>query len=242
MSHKYVGRDKMKKITCSFLAIILGCGGALGATTPWWERETICRLNGTNCYGDETNGIATYVYDDSTIGCWGRKIICPGVLSDHAYFDNNEGVPLDIIINYTKPDFDTNIYVPSGQCWGARRSIQNGTMVLVDGSYVPVWCPGVLDSVHETLPNGEINLRTQPTCEELARNNYAKILNGLCYGKWYDPARFAVQCNGETSTLVILNGADYNRNSTRGLTPSSADSTFDNLRRSSETQRNKYFK
>ena len=143
-----------------------------------------------------------------------------------------------------KKDFDTNKL--NGDCFGARKSTSNGTMVSVDGEYVKVWCNGVLDNPDEFLENGEITYGTQPTCSDLAEYGYVAIENNGCYGKYYDQSEYFIECDGNNllpSRIILLNGADYNMPS--GNFPadeSAADKIFDQMETISETQRQKYFK
>lgn len=206
--------------------------------TDWWNQDTICTIDETRCYRTLSTGISDDW--DTTSGCRGMKYICPNALTSN--FDEPIAMERTTIARGTgiSPDFDTDVYVSGENCYGARKSKNSGTMVSVNGNYVRVWCNGVLSNPTETLQYGEITTGPQPNCATLANDNYAAILNGKCYGKYYDPASYAIECNGDTPALILLNGANYNP-SGRGLTTTDASSTFNAMVSTSATQRGIYF-
>jgi len=234
----------MKKLFIASLVSIMSCGAAICDATPWWEQPTVCRLSPSNCYAGQMGAGYDSTMWDATANCWGMKFICPAALT------TGETQPVAIGRNEIaggvniNRDFDTETL--NGDCFGARRTTANGTMASVNGNYVNVWCNGVLDNPDEQLPNGEITLSAQPTCAALAENGYAGVLNGKCYGKYYDMEKYLIECNGSSATpsrLIVLNGADYG--APRGDTPadkSAADAKFDQMERVSQAQHKQYFK
>ena len=146
-----------------------------------------------------------------------------------------------------KADFDTDEL--NGDCFGVRRTTSNGAMASVGDEYVPVWCntvPLYADEI-EQLPNGKIvTSGAQPTCAELALDGYVAIQVGKCYGKYYDPYKYYIQCGtGDLlpERIIVLNGADYTMPS--GDAPvdiDAANDIFDKMESVSQTQRSKYFK
>ncbi len=233
----------MKK-TLSFSVIsLLTIGTAFGAT-PWWQQPTVCRLDPTSCYSNMGIGYDRELWD-ATSECWGMKMICPEALKQ------SDGQPTPIgktdIAKGTSinQDFDTNVL--NGDCFGARKTTSNGTMASVNGEYVKVWCNGILDNADEFLPNGEITFGQQPTCSDLAEYGYVAVVNNRCYGKYYDPSEYYIECEGNSLTpsrIVLLNGAyDYNTGSDSSISDkNSANKLFDKMESTSETQREKYFK
>ena len=218
---------------------------AFGAT-PWWERGTICQISPTDCYSHMGTGYDTELWD-TTDKCWGMKLICPDALIATEYAP----VPVsrsDIRAgNKIKSDFDTDEL--NGDCFGVRRTTSNGAMASVGDEYVPVWCntvPLYADEI-EQLPNGMIvTSGAQPTCAELALDGYVAIQVGKCYGKYYDPYKYYIQCGtGDLlpERIIVLNGADYTMPS--GDAPvdiDAANDIFDKMESVSQTQRSKYFK
>ena len=139
-------------------------------------------------------------------------------------------------------DFDTNIL--NGDCFGVRKTIDNGAMASVNGEYVRVWCNGILDNPDEYLPNGEITYGAQPTCNELAEYGYVATIDNKCYGKYYDMSKYYIECNGNDilpSRIIITNNADYTMASNAPDDESAADKLFDKMQSVSESQREIYF-
>lgn len=229
----------MKKIfILSFLSAI--CTDAFAAT-QWWLQPTVCRLDPTKCYTSMGAGYDTE-YWDATSGCWGMKLIC----GDALISPRDEPTPVgraDISGGtMVKSDFDPNVL--NGDCFGVRKTTSGGTMVLVNGKYVNVWCNGILDHVDENLPNGEITYGTQPTCDTLARDGYVAVVNNRCFGKYFDTEKYFIECGADItpSRLIILNGADANGTSTAPVDQAAADRIFDTMYQRSQEQHKKYFK
>ena len=232
----------MKK---QFAILFIGCtayGAAFGATTDfWWMHDTICTINDALCYTRNTPGIDTDSDTswDTTGNCRGRKIICAAALSSGG--TDAIAMSRDDIArgNGISSDFDTNVYVAAEDCYGARKTSQNGAMVLINGEYVRVWCNGILSNPTETVANGEIG--PAPTCRELAEMNYVATLNGNCYGKRYDPSKYSIDCDGENPVIIVLNGAQYNPDINNFITPFVLNARFGAMQTSAATQRSIHF-
>lgn len=234
-----------------FAILFFGCTAcetAFGAIPDfWWLKPTICAVNDTYCYGTTTAGIDDEW--DETGNCRGHKLICGNALIDAV----NEPTPMGRVAishrNGISPDFDTDIYVASDGCYGARKTSQNGAMVMVDGEYVRVWCDGVpIDSasIDENLTNEIANgtiitTGAEPLCSDLAPDNYVATLNGNCYGKLYDPAKYSIDCDGNTPVIIVLNGAEYNPNTNNFITNFMANQRFSAMQTSAATQRSIHF-
>ena len=228
----------MKK---QFAILFIGCtayGTAFGAATDfWWMQDTICAVNDARCYGATTAGLDDEW--DTSGNCRGRKFICVAALIGNA----NEPVAMDRTDiargNGISSDFDTNVYVAAEDCYGARKTSQNGAMVLINGEYVRVWCNGILSNPTETVASGEIG--PAPTCRELAEMNYVATLNGNCYGKMYDPSKYSIDCDGENPVIIVLNGAQYNPDVNNFITPFVMNARFSAMQASAATQRSIHF-
>ena len=213
------------------------------ATTPWWMQPTVCRLDPTDCYPAMGAGFESEMWD-STSNCWGLKLICPDALT------NGKSTPvamgradIDRGININ-PDFNTDLLSTEGECFGRRKTATGGTTASVNGKYVNVWCPGILNNADEILENGEITYGTQPTCSSLAEYGYVGIENGRCYGKYYDTNNYYIECGTAPlpTRLIVLNGADY----TAPMNGAPVDDTdakrkFDTMYSTSQKQKAKYF-
>ncbi len=232
----------MNKLFFASLISIISVGATNAATIPWWEQPTICRLSPANCYTGMGAGFDSGMWDAGA-NCWGLKFICP-----EATTDTTDRQPILMGRNEIaagkgiSPDFDTSIL--NDDCFGVRKTIDNGTRASVGGKYVNVWCNGVLDNADENLPNGEISLTSQPTCNQLAQNEYVATLNGKCYGKRYNSNDYVIECGANLlpTRLIVLNGADYSTSATN--TPKSesdANAIFDKMESVSKTQRAKYY-
>ncbi len=233
--------SEMKLKIFSILTLCMLSNGAFAAV-DWWNHDTICTIDETRCYNASMPGLDTTWETgwDVSGGCRGKKYICGNALTT----PQNAPVAMErAIINAgtgIKPDFDTTVYLNGENCYGARKSKNGGAMVLLNGNFVRVWCNGVLSNPTEELQYGEITSGAQPTCSALAADNYAAILNGKCYGKYYDPNNYAIECNGDTPMLVLLNGANYNP-SGRGMGQSDANALFGSMVATSATQRGVHF-
>lgn len=192
----------MKKI---FLLSLLFVMTNAVAATPWWEQPTVCRINPANCYTSMGAGYEREMWD-ADANCWGVKIICGDALTN-----TNSPTPVGktTISRGTNINADYDLTILDGDCFGVRKTSADGTMVSVNGSLVRVWCNGVLSNADETVETGEITYGTQPGCAQLAANGYVAVQNGKCFGKYYDTSRYFITCDGETPTLIVLNGANY---------------------------------
>ena len=235
----------MKKLFFVSLLGIIGVQAAFGATasTPWWLQPTVCRINTTNCYTTMGTGYDVELWDASS-NCRGMKLICPDALISGG--DEPIAIGKTDLSNSSIIKSDYDITALAGDCFGARKTSANGTMASVNGKYVNVWCRGVLDNPDEIVATGEITNGVQPTCAQLAENGYAAVLNGKCYGKYYNPSEYYIECGSELmpSRLIILNGADYMA-TTSANTPTTVDaarSVFDSMYNVSKTQHDRYFK
>lgn len=197
----------MKKTLLLSVMLFLTCGFA-NAATPWWEQPTICRIDTTRCYVSMGAGYDSEIWD-ANANCRGMKYICAEAFTE----SKNEPtlVPKNDITSgkdLNSQDFDFTKL--NGNCFGVRKTDANGSTAHVNGNNVNVWCTGILDNVDETVPTGEITYGAQPTCQSLWDSGYIGVLNGRCYGKYYDPSKYYVKCGGDLlpTQIVILNGAD----------------------------------
>ena len=227
----------MKKQFAILFVGCTACGTAFGATLDWWNRPTICTISDSLCYAKNTRGVDNEW--DVSGSCRGRKFICAAALSGNA----SEPIAMnrDKIIsgNGINSDFDTSVYVATEDCYGARKTSQNGALVMMNGEYVRVWCNGILSNPTETVANGEIG--PAPTCRELADMNYVATLNGNCYGKRYDPSKYSIDCDGENPVIIVLNGAQYNPDINNFITPFVINARFGAMQTSAATQRSIHF-
>lgn len=215
---------------------------AATSSTPWWLQPTVCRISTTNCYISMGAGYDPGMWD-ANANCRGMKLVCPGAL----VAGGDEPTPMGKteLAKGTgiKSDFDTNALADG--CFGARKTSANGTLASVNGKYVNVYCRGVLDSPDEIVATGEITTGAQPTCNQLAENGYAAVVNGRCYGKYYNPSEYYIECGSALtpSRLIVLNGADYMAGASAN-TPATLDAAqqkFDSMLKVSQTQHKKYF-
>lgn len=230
----------MKKLFILSIISIITSGAS--AATPWWQQAKVCKLNPTSCYTGMGAGYDSDMWDSGN-NCWGLKLICPEALTATA----NEPVAMirKDISNRTgiKPDFDTNVL--NGDCFGARKVSSNGSQASVGGTFVNVWCSGILNTPDETVANGEITYGTQPTCKELKENGFVGVPNGRCYGKYYSPSEYYIECSGNAALpdrIIVLNGADYENAS--AATPNdmqSANALFDAMQRTAEANKKIYY-
>lgn len=200
----------MKKIF--LLPLLLLATSATGAIN-WWEQDTICRINPTSCYTSMGMGYETEMWDANK-GCWGVKKICPVALT-LPQSDEPEAIGLKEIPKRLSPDFDASFLNSDyGDCFGIRKT--NKGKASLNGEYVKIWCQGVLDDLgkpivntEETIQCGQITYNPQPTCQELAKIGYIAVQNSCCYGKYYNPEKYLIECSGSElpSRIVILNDA-----------------------------------
>lgn len=233
-----------KYSTASILCAMF-CGISHAATTPWWLQPTVCRLDPTGCYSTMGAGFDSEMWD-ATSNCWGLKLICPDALLDGSRTAQPMG-RAEIARDGGKKistDFNTDLLGPDGDCFGRRKTSENGTVASVGGTLVKVWCPGILNNPDETLTNGEITYGTQPTCSQLAENGYVGVENGRCYGKYFDSAQYYIECGDtlEPTRLIVLNGADYTASTNGAPTDATAaEQLFDKMYSVSQAQHAKYF-
>lgn len=237
----------MKKIFF-ILGISTICMTSAHAALNWWDQPTVCRVNNTNCYTPMGAGYDTELWDVSG-NCRGRKLICPAALTA----GGTEPVAME------KRDIqsgigihqDYDVTVLADGCFGARKIIQTpkGPMASLNGKQVEVFCRGILNNTRENpveiVSTGEIATKHQPTCQELADNGYAAVLNGKCFGKFYDPAQYFIECGAPLlpTHLIVLNGADYAASATN--TPSTqakADELFKRMVDTSAAKRKEHTK
>ncbi len=229
---------------CSLMIALCSLACAHAATTPWWLQPTVCRLDPTDCYSAMGTGFDTEMWD-ATSNCWGLKLICPDALTDGSRTAQPMGRAEIASGKKINSDFNTDLLGPDGDCFGRRKTAENGAIASVNGKYVNVWCPGILNNPDETLANGEITYGAQPTCSELAEYGYAGIENGRCYGKYYDESQYYIECGTALAPtrLIVLNGADYTAPSNGAPTDmDAAERLFDKMYSASQTQHAKYFK
>jgi hypothetical protein len=239
----------MKKIfaVLSGLCLLGAHGYALGAVIPWWQQPTICRPNPTNCYAVMGTGFDDAMWDVAS-NCRGMKTICAAAAtnSNQDVLMSKTAIAAGTGIN---SDFDTAVL--DGGCFGARKTIANGSQASVNGKYVNVWCSGVLSSADETLATGEIvTAGAQPLCRDIAPDGWIAVLNQKCYGKYYDPSNYYIECDGNNllpSRLIQLNGAIAITGTGGGnynypTTTAAAKTLFDTMQATSATKNAKYFK
>ncbi|MDR0726685.1 MAG: hypothetical protein LBF37_01325 [Rickettsiales bacterium] len=225
-------------------AIILG-GNAMAAI-PWWLQPTICRPNPTGCYASMGSGFDDGMWD-ATSNCWGLKMICGQAIIPTASDSVAMGKTTITAGTGINNDFDTDLL--NGDCFGSRKTTANGSMASVNGTYVNVWCNGILDSADEVLPTGEITFGTQPKCKDIAPNGWVAVLNQKCYGKYYDPSDYYIECEGNNvmpTRLIELNGAAAIIGTGSGsydypTDTNAAKSLFDKMQATSTAQKAQYF-
>ncbi len=237
----------MKKINIvlnCFLFATISCGGdAVALNSPWWLQTTICRVNTSQCWPSGA-AIDTGMWD-ADANCWGMKTVCEEATTNGSSDDMISKTKL-LAGTGIKSDFDTNSLSVNKDCWGARKTRNSGSEALVGSNYVKVFCNGVLDDSDETVNNGEIiTSGSQPNCQNLASNGYVAILNGSCYGKYFKPSNYLIECDGGElpSRIIALNGASdpQYRTSTTPITASAATDIFNAMRAASKAQKSKYF-
>ncbi len=242
----------MKLRYLSSLAIIMATmsSTSMAATTPWWMRPTICKLNPSQCYKTTGDGFDDEFDENSQ--CWGRKLICPDALKNSTGDVTPMGRAEIARGDAFNPGYDINKLNRDENCFGVRRTIAAGSMVAApNGQYVNVWChdiSGLLSGDYETVENGVVTFDTQPTCTELAENGIIGIKKGKCYGVKYDLNKYSIEC-GKTGLLprrlIVLNGADFfaQPGDTETLTDESAqiNTLFDKMESAARERQSKYF-
>ena len=235
-------RRYMKKFLTSALFSII-CTTTFAANMPWWQQPTVCQLDTTKCYATMGTGYDAEMWDSDS-RCWGLKMICPDALKS----GTNTPKPMNKneIKRGTdiKSDFDTNLLSFDNECFGRRKTDDNGAVAMVNGKYVNVYCRGILNKFDEELPNGEITYNAQPTCTDLASNGYAAVLNGNCYGKYYNDTKYHIECGNELlpERIIVLNGANYGKHTGNApTTMNDANDMFDKMYKTSQTRKKQYF-
>ncbi len=209
----------------------------------WWLQPTVCKLDTTKCYIANGTGIDSEIWDADS-NCRGMKYICPKALSKQTNLPQLMSRTAIEKKTGISSDFDTDLLDASNECFGRRKTNKDGTMAMVNGKYQNIWCTGILNTVDETLSNGEIVYEKQPTCAQLAQDGYAAVLNGKCFGKYYDSARYYIECGNSLTPnrLIILNGAEYNPSTnTEIATKSDAEKLFEKMYTISQQQKSRYF-
>ena len=211
------------------------------ASAFWWMPPTVCKMDTTKCYKVMGMGFDEEMWD-STSKCRGMKYVCPDALVTGG--DEPELIGKRDLTNpkLVKHDYDTSLFDTSLECFGMRKLSNDGTQVYYNGKYFNIWCDGILSNVDEVLENGEVSFTFQPTCESLAKDNYAAIKNGNCYGKYYDSQKYALECGtGLIPTRIIsINNADYGSYPDHlPVTQNEADKIFEMMYENSLTQKGK---
>ena len=234
----------MKRFIVSCLAL-LAFGTVLHpAAANWWEMQSICKPDNTTCYKSPMGRGFEVGFWDTGAGCWGMKLVCGEALIE-PQFDSEPKSKSDLAGNVgISTDFDTNVLF--GGCFGARKITGGGSMTLINGQEVKIWCPGILESPDAVdLPNGEAQPNPQPDCEFLADREYVDILNGKCWGKKFPRPEYTIVCENGFARLFIMNGAQEItpiRSSSIPATQSAANAIFDDIQRAASERRSKHFR
>ena len=192
---------------------LINIATAASGAVKWWEQDTICRLDPSNCYTSMGIGFEPEYWDD-TSKCWGQKIICGNAQEPSS--DENKAMTKKDIAARKNINSDYNTDNLNGDCFGARKTTSNGLFATLNGKQVKVFCPGTIENIYaydetEKLANGYILLRdTEPTCKELAEYEFVNVKNNRCHGKRYEQSKYHIDCEySDGVRLVIHNGADY---------------------------------
>ena len=198
----------MKKFLLAVFGIA-ACGAASAAGVPWWLQPTICQLNPAKCYAMSGAGFDSEMWD-ALSGCRGMKIICGEALVPQQFVPKPMSKTAIASGNGINVDFDLNVLSSGNDCFGVRKTVGGGGMVIVGGQQVKVWCAGILPSPDEQVQYGEITYGAEPTCPQLAAQGYVALLNSTCYGKYFDPDQYYIECAAGKlipERIVALNGA-----------------------------------
>lgn len=204
---------------------------------------TICKPKAlSKCYNisDNTEGYSSKDFDELA-KCRGKKIICKDAI--------NGGLENKALSKYeindpsvVSQDFDFNIFLKNKNCFGVRKTIDNGIYALKDNKYVKVWCKNIPFEQTENLPNGKIisDSMYQPTCENLAQKNILDIQKGNCFGELLS-ADYSFVCDTNSSgTLpkyIIKNPNTIN--SFNQITSDEVNMIFNHMKKSAEKARRK---
>lgn len=244
----------MKKLL--ILLSICSVTSAYAADTEWWFKDTICRPNTNKCYPSMGIGYDAG-YWDAESNCWGMKYVC-GEAIEKSSGDNKNLLMGNEIVYYQNKytDFDFSQLNTASRCFGARKTKDNGSKAMINGEYVKVYCPGVLDSDAITVTNGEITMNYkgmgQPTCKNLADNGWLNVLNNnKCYGKKYSTSDYFIECDNAQVTntrVIVLNGAKNYVTNTDGVSTSKyptkigdSNTIFDTMLSTAQKNRNEKF-
>ena len=212
---------QMKKIySALFLTFIFA--PALGDWARWWEMPTICRPSNTMCYTEALMNRGGFMVEewDTGANCRGKKIICPNAVVGGTVSGLEEAFSRAEIVaaGFISTDFDIDTLDSAGGCFGIRRLRGGGTEARVDGQWVNVFCPGILDDPDvERVGVGEIiaDLTAQPNCEDLSEFGFLGVLRsvsgGQCFGMpGFPPGDFYLDCGNALAPerIIVLNGAD----------------------------------
>ncbi len=233
----------MKKAFIISVLSLIGINSATAFDIPWWEQDTVCRVNDTKCYVNMGDGFDADKWDEQS-NCRGMKYICPNAFKNPKPTTATT-VSRDKIKDEISDDFDANILSKTDGCFGVRRSNKKGNEVMVDGGYVKVWCAGILNDPAEETENGGIANANEPvTCGFLNERGYIGVENGKCWGKPYDASKYHVDCGGEgnkdfkPARLVILNGTEFSEDS---KTEESQKEIMNEMYKNSKKQKAQYF-
>ncbi len=234
--------NDMRKLF-AFLLVVLGMQAAYSADS-WWDRPTVCKLDSTKCYSSMGAGYLDGMWDADS-RCWGMKLVCPSALIGEKMGDaepiGKKAITAGLGLS---SDFDFNSL--KGDCFGVRKTREDGTLASVNGTFVKVWCRGVLANSDEEMPNGEIVFSGQPKCKELARDGYVAVRASRCYGKQFDAGQYYIECAGNDELpqrLVRLGGArDFvvsttNYNLAYPTSQAEANKIFDKMNSVSKSRR-----
>lgn len=232
---------KQTLTTILFSAVALS---SAHADLPWWHQPTVCRLDTTKCYTSMGAGFDMELWDIDA-RCRGMKIICGNALTTPS--DENITISKsEVASKKINSDFDINVLGIDGDCFGRRKTSKNGSMAIVNGKPVKVYCTGILDSknVSDEIEFGEI-AATTPTCQNMADNGYIAVLSNDCYGKYFDMAEYKIECgNAELpNRIIVLNDADYTDrvDNRTPQTQDAANDMFDTMYETSLAQQKQYF-
>ncbi len=225
-----------------FTILSIVCLTATADAADWWNQATVCKYDTTKCYTTMGAGFDSEMWDTNG-KCRGMKYICPNALKTQS--TQPELIGKNSIAQKTNTDYDTNVLGETGDCFGKRKTNKTGTQIMVNGEYVNLYCHGVLSDADETLTNGEIVYKNQPTCESLKANAYIAVENGKCVGKSIDDSKYYIDCDKNLlpKRLVLLNGAEITTiKSGNEITQNDASKLFDKMYNVSQQQKKEYFK
>ena len=178
---------------------------------------------------------------DELAKCKGKKIICKDALNggfENKVLSKDEINDPSIV----SQDFDFDVFLKNKNCFGVRKTIDNGIYALKDNKYVKVWCKNIPMGQTEDLPNGKIisDSMYQPTCENLAQKNILDIQKANCFGELLS-ADYSFVCDtnssGTSPKYIIKNPNTIN--SFNQITSDEVNMIFNHMKRSAEKARRK---